>query len=128
MVNMPRHGLSVAAAALSVALLCSCAASRERATQTGPSASILAASTPTAGATVAAPVNEIRFVFNPPARLDEVTVQGPNGLMPMMVGAMGEARDYSIPVNGLEGGSYLVKWRASIGQVEHQGSFAFQVR
>ena len=90
--------------------------------------SILAWSIPAAGSTVSAPVNELVFHFTPPARLGEVTVTGPDGAMPMMVTAVGEVEHYSLPVDGLDSGSYTVAWRASASGVDYRGSFVFQVR
>lgn len=92
------------------------------------SASILASSSPAAGATVQGPVNTLELHFNPPARLDEVTVSGPDGLMPMMVHAVGEVAHYSLPLSGLDAGTYTVNWKASRAGETHQGSFAFTVK
>ena len=91
-------------------------------------ASILASSSPADGATVAAPVDELVLIFDPPARLLEVTVTGPDGLMPTMVTAVGETARYSLPMPGLTAGSYSVGWRASAQGREHRGSFRFTVR
>jgi len=91
-------------------------------------ASILIGSTPAAGSTVEAPVDELKLRFDPPARLEELTVTGPNGIMPMMVDAVGKVSDYSLPLSGLEAGSYTVDWRASTGGSGHRGSFTFTVR
>lgn len=90
--------------------------------------SILVSSTPAAGATVGAPVNNLELRFNPPARLHEVTVTGPDGLMPTMVTAVGEVATYSIPLSGLGAGSYTVQWRATVRQREHRGTFSFTVQ
>ncbi|MDV3257082.1 MAG: copper resistance protein CopC [Sphingomonas sp.] len=90
--------------------------------------SILAWSRPVAGSTVNGPVDELQLHFSPPARLDEVTVSGPDGAMPMMVTAVGEVAHYSLPVPGLEPGRYTVDWRASAGGTDHRGRFGFQVR
>lgn len=90
-------------------------------------ATILAWSKPSAGATVAAPVNELVLHFSPPARLLEVTVTGPGGTMPMMVSAVGEVAHYSLPLAGLGPGRYDVAWRASRGGVQYRGSFGFVV-
>jgi methionine-rich copper-binding protein CopC len=95
---------------------------------TSASASILASSEPASGSTVAAPVNALKLHFNPPARLGEVTVNGPNGLMPMMVTAIGEVADYSVPLPGLGAGNYTVSWKATAGGREYRGAFAFTVR
>jgi methionine-rich copper-binding protein CopC len=92
------------------------------------SASILASSRPAAGSTVAASVDELVLNFSPPARLDEVTVAGPSGTMPMMVHAIGETTNYSLPLSGLEPGSYQVRWRASSQGREYRGAFQFSVR
>ena len=88
----------------------------------------LASSSPTAGSTAAAPVNALKLHFNPPARLDEVTVRGPDGLMPMMVTAVGEVANYSLPLAGLGPGAYIVNWKAWSGGREYQGSFSFTVK
>ena len=90
--------------------------------------SILAWSTPAAGSTVNAPVNELVFHFSPAARLGEVTVTGPEGAMPMMVTAVGEVEHYSLPLSGLGPGRYTVDWKASSRGVDHRGSFGFEVR
>jgi methionine-rich copper-binding protein CopC len=90
--------------------------------------SILAWSRPAAGSTVAAPVNELVLRFSPPARLGEVTVTGPEGAMPMMVTAVGEAEHYSLPLSDLGPGSYTVEWMATARGADHRGSFSFEVR
>lgn len=90
--------------------------------------SILAGSDPAPGSTVAAPVNELVLRFNPTARLDEVTVSGPGGLMPMMVTAVGDAPNYSLPLSGLGPGSYTVNWRATAAGKQNRGSFSFTVK
>jgi len=95
---------------------------------TQPSAAnILAWSKPAAGSTVGAPMDELVLHLSPPARLQEVTVTGPDGTMPMMVTAAGEATHYSLPVTGLGPGRYTVAWRASRGGFGHRGSFGFAV-
>ncbi len=90
--------------------------------------SILAWSSPAAGSAVSAPVNQLMLHFSPPARLMEVTVTGAEGMMPMMVTAVGEVEHYSIPVSGLDPGSYTVDWRAGVRGQQHQGRFSFTVR
>lgn len=90
--------------------------------------SILAMSIPADGSTVRAPVSELMLHFNPPARLDEVTVSGPGGTMPMMITPVGEVEHYSLPLSGLGPGSYTVSWRATASGQEHRGSFSFTVR
>lgn len=89
---------------------------------------MLARSTPADGATVAAPVNNLQLKFARPARLIEVTVDGPDGLSPMMITAVGETLDYSIPLPGLTGGKYRVNWRASASGRSYDGAFTFTVR
>lgn len=91
-------------------------------------ASPLSSTTPKAGSTVAAPVNELVFIFDPPARLGEVTVTGPEGRMPMMVTSVGEVPRYSIPVHGLGPGDYTVRWTATTAGQDHEGIFRFAVR
>lgn len=93
-----------------------------------PIGSILASSSPAAGVTVAGPVDELVLHFNPPARLLEVTVNGPDGAMPTMVTAVGETAHYSLPMPGLTAGTYSVSWRASAQGREHRGLFRFSIR
>ena len=91
--------------------------------------SILQSSTPADGSTVAGPVTDIKLRFSPPARLNELTVTGSDGMiMPMMVAAAGEVASYSIPVSDLETGAYTVRWRASAAETPHQGMIRFTVR
>ena len=66
--------------------------------------------------------------FNPPARLDEVTVTGPGGTMPMMITPVGEVQHYALPLSGLGPGAYTAAWRATAQGREHRGSFGFTVR
>ena len=106
---------------------CAAVPPREPAAQPA-SSSILASSTPAAGSTVNGPVDSLELHFNPPARIDEVTVTGPEGTMPMMVHAVGEVHDYSIPLSGLGPGTYTVKWKAYSGGSLRQGTFSFNVR
>jgi hypothetical protein len=73
-------------------------------------------------------VNELKLHFAPPARLDELTVTGPEGLMPIMVTAVGETADYSVPVSGLGAGTYTAHWKAMIGARKYEGRFAFTVK
>jgi methionine-rich copper-binding protein CopC len=113
------------------ALLCGCAAQDSAPpSSAAPQAvqSILASSSPTAGSTVRAPVEELQLHFSPPARLDEVTVTGPGGTMPTMIHAVGEVADYSIPLSGLGPGVYTVNWRATSRGNEYRGSFGFTAK
>ena len=89
---------------------------------------LLARSTPADKATVAAPVNNLQLRFSKPVRLIEVTLDGPDGLSPMMVTAAAETTDYSIPLPGLAGGKYRVNWRASASGRPYDGAFTFNVR
>lgn len=91
-------------------------------------APLLIGSTPAHGAVVQAPLDNLGLHFAPPARLLEVTVSGPDGLMPMMVTATGENAHYSLPLPGLGPGRYTVDWRASAGAREDKGTIAFTVR
>ena len=91
--------------------------------------SILQSSSPANGAAVKGPVDQLKLRFSPAARLREVTVTASDGtMMPMMVTAVGEVADYSLPVDGLGVGNYTVNWRATVGAQSHQGSFSFTVR
>lgn len=115
--------------ALAASALAACAAQPV----TGPApattaSSILQRSTPAAGAVVAAPVNTLILEFNPPALLNEVTVSGPDGTMPMMLSPVGEQPRYSLPLSGLGPGAYHVNWRASAGGQDYRGDFAFTVK
>ena len=76
---------------------------------------------------VSGPVDELKLRFNPPARLDEVTINGPDGLMPMMVTAAGETDHYSLPLAGLGPGSYVVNWKGTSRGTAYRGSFSFTV-
>ena len=89
--------------------------------------SILEASTPTPGSTVSGPINELKLTFKPPARLDQVSLTGPDGVMPMMITAVGEVTDYSVPLPGLGAGAYTVTWRATAQGKTYDGSFQFRV-
>ena len=90
--------------------------------------SILVSSVPAAGASVAAPVDQLVLRFSPPARLDEVIVAGPQGSVPMMITPVGEVGNYSLPLPELGAGNYTVRWRATASGKEHQGRFSFAVR
>lgn len=89
---------------------------------------MLASSTPEAGSVVQAPVEQLSLHFSPAARLDEITVTGPDGVMPMMVHAVGEVTDYSLPLSGMGAGAYTVNWRATAQGIAYSGSFAFTVK
>lgn len=104
------------------------AADSASAAGTSAAGSILAGSRPAAGSTVDGSVNELVLRFSPPARLAEVTVSGPEGLMPMMVTAVGEVEHYSLPLSASIPGAYTVAWRASAKGREYQDSFGFTVR
>ena len=125
------HALAVVAA---VALPSGCtnapaaAPSAQPASASATSGWILQMSVPAAGSTVNGPVNELVLHFSPPARLDEVSVAGPQGAMPMMITAVGEVQHYSLPLPGLGPGGYTVAWRSTAQGHEYQGSFKFTVR
>ena len=121
---------SIAGFAVGGALLCGCAVQRSATPSTDApqgEESILVSSNPAAGSTIGEPVEALELHFNPPARLNEVSVSGPGGVMPTMVHAVGEASDYSIPLSGLGPGAYTVNWRATAQQREYFGSFEFAV-
>lgn len=90
--------------------------------------SILARSTPANGASVAGPVDQLILHFARPARLLEVTVEGPDGLSPMMITAVGETTDYTIPLPGLGTGTYRINWKASAAGAPSSGTVGFTVR
>lgn len=48
--------------------------------------------------------------------------------MPIMVHAVGEVADYSIPLSGLGPGGYTVNWRATAQGRAYTGSLTFTVR
>jgi methionine-rich copper-binding protein CopC len=123
--------MSIGALIVGGALLWGCAAQDSAVPASSASAarqSILASSSPAAGSTVRSPVEELQLRFDPPARLDEVIVSGPDGTMPTMVHAVGEVADYSIPLSGLGPGPYTVNWRAISRAREYSGSFGFTVQ
>jgi methionine-rich copper-binding protein CopC len=91
-------------------------------------ASILKSSRPAAGSTVAASLDSLELHFDPPARLDEVMIDGAGGTMPMMVHSVGEVADYSIPLPDLDAGRYNVNWRATVRGRQYRGAFAFTVQ
>lgn len=103
-------------------------AASEQAERPASEGSIMAWSRPAASSAVSAPVNELVFQFSLPARLDEVTVTGPEGAMATMVTAAGEVEHYSVPVSGLGSGRYTVDWRATARGTAYNGSFGFEVR
>lgn len=75
-----------------------------------------------------APVNELVLHFLPPALLGEVTVTGLQGMMPMMVTAVGEVEHYALPLSANAPGAYTVAWCATRQGRDYQGSFGFTVR
>jgi methionine-rich copper-binding protein CopC len=89
---------------------------------------LLASSAPANGSIVAGPVNQLKLRFAVPARLLEVTVEGPEGLMPMMITPASEAVDYSVPLPGLGAGAYRVNWKASVSGATQKGTLTFSVR
>lgn len=93
-----------------------------------PTGSILISSSPAVGSTVREPVDSLELQFDPPARLDEVTMSGPAGKMPMMVHAVGEVARYSLPLSVTGPGRYRIEWRAMARGNEYRGSFEFTVR
>ena len=90
--------------------------------------SILKRSTPSNGSSVAGPVNQLSLHFAPPARLTEVTIDGPDGLSPMMITAAGENADYTVPLSGLGPGVYRANWKATAAGVAYSGVIVFTVR
>lgn len=96
----------------------------------GPAASapLLSGSSPANGAVVSGPIHALELHFSPPARLMDVTVNGPDGLSPMMVTAAGEQAHYSLPLHAVRPGTYFIDWRAKSGGREDRGTFSFTVR
>jgi len=92
----------------------------------GDLASILASSTPAAGSTVPE-VGALTLAFDPPARLDELLVDGPSGTIATMVHAVGERREHRVPIDASAPGTYVVRWRARVGASDHRGRFSFVV-
>ena len=113
-------------AALGLALTGACAS--RSAPPSHESVSILATSSPAAGSTVHGPVDSLKLHFNPPARLMELKVAGPDGTMPMTIHSVGEVPDYDLPLPDIGIGSYSVEWRATAGGREYRGNFNFAVR
>lgn len=114
---------------LAAALAAACAAPEGAgiAAEGGP-ASLLEGSTPSAGATVAAPQSLV-LVFRRPVVLAEVSVTGPDGMaMPMMLASAGAQARYVLPLDGLGSGVHEVRWRAIEDGATRAGSFRFTVR
>lgn len=121
---------ALTAASILLGLLAGCAQGDGPAQSpaTTSESSILVSSSPADGSTVAAPVNELVINFDPPARLEEVTVAGPDGVMPTMITSVGEVPRYSVPLSGLGPGDYTVSWSATVNGQAHEGSFGFRVQ
>ena len=117
---------------IAASLLCALGCSRQPVSPAAAAVpaqnSILSGSNPAGGSTVQGPVDNLELHFKLPARLDEVTLRGPDGVMPTMVHAVGEVPDYSIPLPDLGPGSYTVNWRAFARAQEHRGSFEFTIK
>jgi methionine-rich copper-binding protein CopC len=124
---MPGPSARAAIVAASM-LFASCAQSTTAAPAASSERSILVESKPADGSTVQAPVDDLDLHFSPAAVLNEVTVTGPDGTMPVMITPIGEVEHYSIPLPGLVSGSYTVTWRAASVGRPHKGSFTFSVR
>ena len=88
---------------------------------------LLARSTPADGASVTAPVDQLQLHFARPARLLEVTVDGPDGTSPMMISAAGETTDYSVPLPGLAAGAYRINWKATAAGRAYDGMISINV-
>jgi methionine-rich copper-binding protein CopC len=106
---------------------CACVAQSPSAPASTTAKSILVTSSPAAGAVLKNAPESLKLHFNPPARLNEVTVTGPQGSMPMMVEAVGEVGDYDLPLSGMSPGSYTVEWTAISGGKQYSGQFHFKV-
>lgn len=122
--------LRARSALLAAALAGACAAPEGAgiSAEGGP-ASLLERSTPSAGATVAAPPQSLVLVFRRPVVLAEVSVTGPDGMtMPMMVASAGAQARYVLPLDGLGPGVHEVRWRAIEDGATREGSFRFTVR
>lgn len=114
--------------AVAVATAMSIAACATTPTPGAVNQSILLSSHPAAGSTISQRLDKLLLVFSPPARLDEVTISGPDGSMPMMLTPIGELSKYTLPVSELGRGNYRVTWRAASRGQAYQGSFNFAVR
>lgn len=91
--------------------------------------SLLTTSTPANGTIVRGPVDKLQLHFSRPARVREVTVTGSDGSkMPTMVNAVGEVTDYSLPLDGVIVGRYIVDWKASSAGIDYGGSIHFDVK
>lgn len=85
-------------------------------------------SIPAAGSTVEGPVYKLVLNFSQPAALGEVLVEGPSGLMPMMVASAGEQTRFELPLSGLDPGKYKISWKAVAAGAAKSGTFTFTVR
>lgn len=91
-------------------------------------ASILASSNPAPDSVSVEPVYSLQLRFSPPARLEELLIDGPGGTIASMVTSVGERETYVVPIDAPGPGVYTVRWRASSGGAEHRGQFGFTVR
>gem|GEM_PF-4777194 len=91
--------------------------------------SVLSSSNPSNGAKLRSAPDKLILDFAKPVRLAEVTVAGSDGqLMPMMVSSAGASRRYELPLDGLEAGSYSIRWRAiDEAGIRHDGTIAFEI-
>ena len=87
----------------------------------------LVSSTPANGAIVKPDLEALVLRFEQAVRLNEVLLIGPGGMMPMMVTAPTEQKEFSIPLSGLEPGSHQVTWRATAGTEMLSGVLRFTV-
>lgn len=136
---MPKIDPQFPLAMIAAALLTSACAARE--TPRGESAdaepaaasaakneSILASSTPSNGAKLNSAPGALVLNFARPVSLAEIVVEGPDGMMPMMLSPAGATMRYEIPLDGIGTGSYTVRWRAvDEAGAQHRGSIAFEV-
>ena len=131
---MPIRSLAMSLATLGLVALAGCGAAPAPVSTSSTSGqatagkSILLSSIPASNSVVSAPVDELVLRFSPPARLLEVTLTSQDTTMPTMITAVGEVERYSVPLSGLEPGSYVADWRASVRGTEYRGSIPFTVR
>ncbi|HEX8415492.1 MAG TPA: copper resistance protein CopC [Sphingomicrobium sp.] len=87
---------------------------------------ILLSSDPADGARVP-PLQVIRIWLVPGATLDEVTMIGPRGMEPIIIDTANVSGYYAFTYSALDAADYQIKWRATSGGCQREGTIRFRV-
>ena len=87
---------------------------------------IFVSSDPADGARVP-PLKVIRIWLVPGATLDEVTVIGPRGMEPIIINSANQSGYYAFVYSALDAADYQIKWRATSGGLQREGTIRFRV-